>query len=132
MACGAPTIAGDNSSLQEILPREARFQPSDPGAIAEAITRGLTDKPFRERLIKLAGQTPPTWAHGGGQGGRCVRGTVPQAGGYRPAWRRRPYLALVGVPDELADGPLALTPASTGDAEPRPAVPTGDKKPSGR
>ena len=64
MACGAPTMAGDNSSLQEILPRDARFQPADPGAIAEAIVRGLTDKPFRERLLALAGQRPrpgTTW-----------------------------------------------------------------------
>ena len=33
MACGAPNIVGDNSSLREILPREARFAPEDPSAI---------------------------------------------------------------------------------------------------
>ena len=61
MACGAPTIAGDNSSLREILPGEARFEPSDPEAIAQAMVRGLTDTAFRARLAEIARQEPPSW-----------------------------------------------------------------------
>jgi glycosyltransferase involved in cell wall biosynthesis len=103
MACGAPTMAGDNSSLQEILPRDARFQPSDPGAIAEAIARGLTDKPFRDRLLALASQPPPTWGAVADKAVAVFEEMSQKAGRFRPGWRRRPQLALVGVPAELAD-----------------------------
>ena len=103
MACGAPTMAGDNSSLQEILPRDARFQPSDPGAIAEAIVRGLTDKPFRERLLALAGQRPPTWDAVADKAAVVFEDLLRRSSRYRPGWRRRPQFALIGLPAELAD-----------------------------
>ncbi len=111
MACGAPTMAGDNSSLQEILPRDARFQPSDPGAIAEAIARGLTDKPFRDRLLALANQPPPTWGAVADKAVAVFEELSQKVGRFRPGWRRRPQLALVGVPP--ADAVAALTPTST-------------------
>lgn len=103
MACGAPTVAGDNSSLQEILPRDARFQPADPGAIAEAITRGLTDRAFRERLLALAKTPPPTWDAVADKAAAVFEGLLRRADNYRPGWRRRPQLALVGLPGELAE-----------------------------
>jgi glycosyltransferase involved in cell wall biosynthesis len=103
MACGAPTMAGDNSSLQEILPRDARFQPSDPGAIAEAIVRGLTDKPFRDRLLALAGQRPPTWDAVADKAAVVFEDLLRRSSRYRPGWRRRPQFALIGLPAELAD-----------------------------
>ena len=103
MACGAPTMAGDNSSLQEILPRDARFQPADPGAIAEAIVRGLTDRAFRQRLLALADQRPPTWDDVADKAAAVFRQLVQRSGRYRPGWRRRPQLALVGLPGPLAD-----------------------------
>jgi glycosyltransferase involved in cell wall biosynthesis len=102
MACRAPTMAGDNSSLQELLPRDARFQPADPGAIAEAITRGLTDVPFRERLLALASQPTPTWDTVADKAVSVFEGLLRKAGSYRPGWRRRPQLALVGLPGALA------------------------------
>ena len=98
MACGAPTMAGDNSSLQEILPRDARFQPSDPGAIAEAIVRGLTDKPFRERLLALADQRPPTWDAVADKAAGVFEDLLRRSSRYRPGWRRRPQFALIGLP----------------------------------
>jgi glycosyltransferase involved in cell wall biosynthesis len=122
MACGAPTMAGDNSSLREILPRDARFQPSDPGAIAEALIRGLTDKAFRARLVALAGQPAPTWDSVADKAAIVFEELFRRANAYRPAWRRRPCLALVGVPSELA-GALAdeLGPAALSDSFERPA-----------
>ena len=107
MACGAPTMAGDNSSLQEILPRDARFQPADPGAIAEAIVRGLTDKPFRERLVALANQRPPTWEAVADKAAEVFEELLRKSSRYRPGWRRRPQFALVGVPRALADAVAA-------------------------
>jgi Glycosyl transferases group 1 len=133
MACGAPTMAGDNSSLQEILPRDARFQPSDPGAIAEAIVRGLTDKPFRERLLALAGQRPPTWDVVADKAALVFEDLIRRSARYRPGWRRRPQFALIGLPAELADAVSAYAnvdryePAANGnhnDAERRPAETT--------
>lgn len=109
MACGAPTIAGDNSSLREILPREARFEPTDPGAIAAAIARGLTDKPFRERLTALTTQEPPSWASVADKAAAAFEELLQRSLRYRPGWRQRPHLALIGVPAKLSTAlePLA-------------------------
>ena len=128
MACGAPTIAGDNSSLREILPREARFQPTDPGAIAEAITRGLTDKSFRARLIALTRRPAPTWDSVADKAAAAFEELFRRASSYRPGWRRRPCLALVGVPSELAD---ALRPGTLSDSFERPAPDEDGEQPSG-
>jgi glycosyltransferase involved in cell wall biosynthesis len=109
LACGAPTIAGDNSSLREILPREARFEPTDPGAIAGAIVRALTDKPFRERLTALTNMEPPSWASVADKAAVVFEELLRRSLRYRPAWRTRPQLALIGVPAKLATAlePLA-------------------------
>ena len=103
MACGAPTIAGDNSSLREILPREARFEPSDPEAIAQAMVRGLTDTAFRARLAEIARQEPPSWDSVADKAATAFEELARRWGTSRPLWRRRPYLALVGTPPELGD-----------------------------
>ena len=51
MACGAPTIAGDNSCLPEVLSlREALFDASNPDSIAQAVTAVLTNEGFRREL----------------------------------------------------------------------------------
>jgi glycosyltransferase involved in cell wall biosynthesis len=112
LACGAPTIAGDNSSLREILPREARFEPTDPGAIAAAIVRALTDKPFRERLTALTNMEPPSWASVADKAAVVFEELLRRSLRYRPAWRTRPQLALVGVPAKLA---AALEPLASLD-----------------
>ncbi|MGH9104289.1 MAG: glycosyltransferase family 4 protein, partial [Acidimicrobiales bacterium] len=103
MACGTPAIAGDNSSLQEILPREARFQPDDPWAIAEAMAKGLTDAAFRRRLAAVAAQGPPSWAEVAERAARTFEDLLRRASKWRPGWRRRPCLALVSVPQALAE-----------------------------
>lgn len=51
MACGAPVMAADNSSLVEILPRrDALFDGSSTAAISAAMARGLGDSAFRRVL----------------------------------------------------------------------------------
>ncbi len=112
LACGAPTIAGDNSSLREILPREARFEPTDPGAIGAAIVRALTDKPYRERLTALTNMEPPSWASVADKAAVVFEELLRRSLRYRPAWRTRPQLALVGVPAKLA---AALEPLASLD-----------------
>jgi len=112
LACGAPTIAGDNSSLREILPREARFEPTDPGAIAGAIVRALTDKPFRERLMALTNIEPPSWEPVADKAAAVFEELLRRSLRYRPAWRKRLQLALVGVPSKLA---TALEPLASVD-----------------
>ena len=54
LACGTPAIGGDNTSIVELLPDEARFDASSPGAIAAAIERALTDEGHRRRILDAA------------------------------------------------------------------------------
>lgn len=102
MTCGTPTVAGNNSSLVEILPRFARFEPEDPGAIAEAIARGLTDEAFRARLIALTEGEPPSWEDVAERAADAFEGMLAEAQKSPPRWRRRLQLALVGLPPELS------------------------------
>lgn len=51
MACGAPTLASNRSSLPEVIGwEEALFDPLDKAEIARAITRGLSNEDFRTQL----------------------------------------------------------------------------------
>ena len=51
MACGAPTIGSDSTSIPEVVGREdALFDPRDPAAIAGLIQRVLLDQPFATEL----------------------------------------------------------------------------------
>ena len=61
MHCGAPVLCADAASLKEVqLIDEARFDPMDPTAIADAIQRGISDSAFRDRLRHQ--EVPPfTW-----------------------------------------------------------------------
>jgi glycosyltransferase involved in cell wall biosynthesis len=53
MACGAPVIASNSSSLPEVIGWEkALFDPQRPEAIAEKIHEALTDEAFRDGLRK--------------------------------------------------------------------------------
>ncbi|UFS57736.1 glycosyltransferase [Subtercola endophyticus] len=62
MMCHTPCIVGDNSSLVEVMPlADARFNAEDPSDIARAIVRGITDEPFRQRLIDVAQQSDFSW-----------------------------------------------------------------------
>lgn len=51
MACGAPTLASNCSSLPEVVGWDAAlFDPYDTSDMARAIERGLTDEGFRQKL----------------------------------------------------------------------------------
>lgn len=53
MACGAPTLAADNSSLPEVVGRaDALFDASSPESMAAKIVQVLTDAEFREELSR--------------------------------------------------------------------------------
>lgn len=48
MACGAPVIGGDNSSIRELIKyQDARFDARDASAISQCMLRALTDQNFR-------------------------------------------------------------------------------------
>jgi len=61
MACGAPVICADATSLIEVQPiAEARFDPMSAPAIADAMERALADHELRRRLRSQ--ELPPfTW-----------------------------------------------------------------------
>ncbi|MDQ1568820.1 MAG: hypothetical protein QOF96_3700, partial [Actinomycetota bacterium] len=61
LACGAPVLAADASSLPEIVAPEALFDAGAPAPMAAAIERGLTDDAFRHRLLAAAGRAPSSW-----------------------------------------------------------------------
>ena len=51
MACGAPTLASNRSSLPEVVGHEAAlFDPYEPRDMARLIERGLTDEAFRQQI----------------------------------------------------------------------------------
>ncbi|MBU2845862.1 glycosyltransferase family 4 protein, partial [Acidithiobacillus ferriphilus] len=53
MACGAPTIASDTTSLPEVMGwDEALFDPNEPQSIAHSMERVLTNERFRQQLIQ--------------------------------------------------------------------------------
>jgi len=55
MACGAPTIGSNTTSIPEVIGRtDALFDPCDPQAIAEKIATVLTDEGFRRTLREHA------------------------------------------------------------------------------
>jgi glycosyltransferase involved in cell wall biosynthesis len=55
MRCGAPVIAGDVSSLRELVrDPEARFDPTSPITLRDRMQRGVEDLEFRSRLRAVA------------------------------------------------------------------------------
>ena len=61
LACGAPVLAANSSSLPEILAPEALFDATSPPPMAAAIERGLTDTRLRGQLLAAAGKPPSLW-----------------------------------------------------------------------
>jgi glycosyltransferase involved in cell wall biosynthesis len=65
MACGAPAVGGDNSSIREIIARpDALFDATSPASIAEHLTTVLRNQALREHLREhgLARARQYTWA----------------------------------------------------------------------
>ena len=53
MACGAPTIVSDRTSLPEVVANpDALFDPESSAAISSKIVRVLSDQDFRDSLVK--------------------------------------------------------------------------------
>ncbi|WP_081577159.1 glycosyltransferase, partial [Acidithiobacillus thiooxidans] len=53
MRCGAPVIGANTSSIPEVIGwEEALFDPHSDDEMSAAIQRGLTDKDFRDKLIR--------------------------------------------------------------------------------
>ena len=53
MRCGAPVIAANSSSLPEVVGWEdALFAPRSDDAMADKMTRALTDSSFRAELVR--------------------------------------------------------------------------------
>jgi glycosyltransferase involved in cell wall biosynthesis len=62
LACGAPAIAGRNSSLVELVDQnEALFDADEPFSIRSALVRALTDDDLRERLRRPEIREQFTW-----------------------------------------------------------------------
>jgi glycosyltransferase involved in cell wall biosynthesis len=98
MACGAPVLASNNSSLVELVAAEATFDPYDLDDMARAIERGLMDQAYRERLLRWSVRPRPTWTEVAERAAQAYR-RVAFDGNHRArrpaAWRRRPLLALI-------------------------------------
>ncbi len=95
MACGAPTIAGDNSSLQEILPTGGALPALGPWSDRGSRNEGA-NRPDLPRTADKAGRADTADVGvSGGQGGRCVRGAVPP-GGEVPAGLAPPAVPRPG------------------------------------
>ena len=76
MACGAPVVASGTSAIAELTVPEGRFDPTDPGAIAAAIQRALTDPAIAEALRRASERPPPTWEQAAGKAAEVYRELV--------------------------------------------------------
>ena len=76
MACGAPVVASGTSAIAELTVPEGRFDPTDPGAIAAAIQRALTDPAIAEALRRASDRPPPTWEQAAGKAAEVYRELV--------------------------------------------------------
>lgn len=78
MACATPVIAGDNTSIVELLPPELRFDATSPAAMADALARALADPPAPPALPER------TWDDVAAATFSFCEGLVP-SGGTRPS-----------------------------------------------
>ena len=120
MACGAPTIASNASSIPEVIGLdEALFDPESEADIARLLGKTLADEAFRARLRKhgLARARKFSWDKTGRQRSRRyqAREHGPQDRSRRMRLDRRPRLAFVSpLPPErtgIADYSAELLPA---------------------
>ena len=108
MASGAPVVASGTSSLVELVPPEATFDPRDTVAMAASIERALIDGPLRQRLLAWSERPRPTWREVARRAGEvyerlAFESAPPRTRRAPAAWRRRPRVAL------LTPWPPALT-----------------------
>lgn len=118
MACGAPVLAANASSLPEVVGRaDALFDPADPAAIAAAMRRVLEEPRFAadlraHGLARAAGFTWDAAAARAWDGLEAIADAAPPA---PAAPRGKPRLAHVGplppAPSGIADYAAELLPA---------------------
>jgi glycosyltransferase involved in cell wall biosynthesis len=98
MACGAPVLAGDNSSQSEVAGDAAELVRADePGAIAEGLTRILTN-PFRAAELRAAGPLRAaqfSWTRTAGRAVQAIEGLAAPRRRLRVASDERPPLAVL-------------------------------------
>jgi hypothetical protein len=95
MACGAPVIVADNSSLRELVEPEARFDALDVSAIAAAMRRALTDDDLYARLVAASSGPAPGWDEVADRAAAGYEQLLARPSGWT-GWRRRPLVAVVG------------------------------------
>ena len=118
MACGAPVIGADNSSIPEVIGlSEALFDGADPAAIAAAMARALSDPAFLQHL-RTHGAIQARAFSWDRTALRCLHALeheLPAATPGHGATARRPRLAFVSpLPPErsgIADYAAQLLPA---------------------
>ncbi len=100
LACGVPTIAGDNSSLTELVTNPvARFDSSRPESIAKALLSALTDRAALACILEDQQRIDYRWST------VAERALDSYARTYRPnRGSKRPYVALVGPMPPAASG----------------------------
>ncbi|HEX6394482.1 MAG TPA: glycosyltransferase [Acidimicrobiales bacterium] len=95
LACGAPVIASETSSLPELVAPGATFDPTDATAIAQAITRALVDRARRDELLAWAERPTPTWSDVADKCAKVYEGLLRDTGVPQHRWRPRPRIAMV-------------------------------------
>lgn len=97
MACGAPVVVADNSSLRELVADYARFDATDVQAIAAAMERPLSDPRLHARLVEASAVPPPGWGAVADRAAETYE-RLAGSGGAWSGWTRRPVLAVVAPP----------------------------------
>ena len=120
MRCGAPVIAANSSSLPEVLGWEdALFAPRSDDAMADKMTRALTDSSFRAELVRRGVEQAKefSWDKSAGKALAAMERMVAEARATRAGRKNvhsRPKLAYVSpLPPErtgIADYSAALLP----------------------
>ena len=86
MACGTPVVVADRASLPEVVGEAGLLvDPEDPGDIARALARALTDEPLRARMrnLGLAQAARFTWEETARQTLDVYRRVAEGGGGQR-------------------------------------------------
>jgi glycosyltransferase involved in cell wall biosynthesis len=100
MACGAPVIAADNSSIPEVVGRDdVLFDASDPAAIAAALENVLTDALLRRELADYS---------------------IERAKAF--SWDRSAALAWTAIENAVANSRTPFPAAPSSAASPRLAI----------
>ncbi len=104
LACGAPCIVADTSSLIEIVPDPAaRFDPLDARSIADRMAAALAPGALRDSLLELAATARYSWDDVAARTLQAYDDTVPRR--RTPVdGRTRPRIALVSPMPPIASG----------------------------